>query len=254
MYIPASLLVLKRKVANEQTTCWILIALTALSGSMASILIGEFTLGVYSLAIVGFASDGTELFANDAGSTALSMFPLLNGVFNMIMSLVLGLVAPAGIVVLAVFDYNRTYRLTVSDLVWKDMALFFIQDEYALLIEQARVQRFRINPNPVDLGDTLAQRLQHFAAYYTQYRRMAKPVGDVKIPTVMERNCWADGLLLSLGACLSPCCLGIVLIIPMIARIVGAWPKQVAIKQAVVHYFEGRFDQTLEEQWQNRLS
>ncbi len=245
--IPLSLLILKQQVANELTSCRILVGMAALAGGLASIIIGEYSLGMIGLFLEGFGD-----MLNSAGSANIGFLPLLSGLFNMVLGIVLGLVAPVCIVLLAVFDYNRTYRLTVSDLVWGEMAHFFIQDEYGLLIEQARIERFRLNPNPVELGETLGQRLQHFAAYYTQYRRLAKPIGEVKLPTVIERNCWADGALLGVGACLSVCCLGLVLVMPMIIRIAGGWPRQLAIKQAVIHFFEGRFDQSLETQWQKQ--
>jgi hypothetical protein len=244
--LPASLLVLKRKVSNEQTTCWVLIALAALTGAVAFVIAGEYMLGA-----VGLFAAAMGDFAGSAGSS-IQLMSLFSGLLNLVLSVSLALVAPAGIVILSVIEYNRHYRLTAGDLVWNDLALFLMHDEYGVMIDQARQERFSPNPNPVELGEDLGQRLQHFAAYYSQYRRLAQPKGDLKLPMVIERNCWADGGLLVLGACLSTCCVGVVLAIPMIARVASTWPRQVAIKQAVVHFFEGRFDQALEEQWQQR--
>ena len=247
-FLPGSLLILKRKVANEAVACWVLVSLAALAGAVVSVLAGEISLAAVGLIMTALAD--TSSGQANAAAEVLTMF---TGMFNIVLGISLALLAPAGIVILAVADYNRNYRMTVNDLIWDNMALLFVDYEYGAMIEQARAERFRLNPNPVQLGDKLEQRLQHFAAYYPQYRRLARPGTELKLPTVVERNCWADGGLLGLATCLSTCCIGVILAVPMIARIAGSWPRQLAIKQAVVHFFEGRFDLALEQQWMQRL-
>lgn len=212
----------------------------AVMGMMASQLVMMFfTFLMAIFAEVTFLADSSALIGTN----------MFSGLASMLVAWILTAAAPVGIALWSAHEYRSNYRFAAGDLVWNDLALMLMNEQYAELIEQERKSRFRLNANPVVPGDTIQSRLQHFAAYYKQYRLLSRPAGEFKLPMVVERNCWAEGIGLGLSACLSMCCVGLLIGIPLVIRTVSIWPSQLAVKYAVLHFFEGRFDHALEQQY-----
>jgi hypothetical protein len=160
------------------------------------------------------------------------------------------LIAPVLVVVWGIFVYRRMLRTATSDLVWGQAALMLTDDGFGKLIEEARREHFRPTINAVEIGTGLISRLNHFAHYYSSYYRLSRGPCDLKLPIVVERNCWMDGMPAGLGGCLNTCFgIGLPLALPMLLRIVLTWPRLVAVKQATLDYFSGRYDHLLEQQY-----
>ena len=175
--------------------------------------------------------------------------PLITGIGagGTLMSLLAGLLLPVATIVWSILGYQRAARIAASDLVWSQMALMLIDENYGRLIEEARRERFQLSINPVEFGTSFLDRVNHYAHYYNSYLELGCGPREIKPPTVVERNCWQDGIPLCLGACLNPCFgAGLPLFVPMALRVLLVWPRVLGIKQAVWDYFSGRHDPALE--------
>jgi hypothetical protein len=161
---------------------------------------------------------------------------------------VIGAVIVAGIIFWALRIYKQQLAITKHDLIYGNAALTLIDEQYGLAIETARTKRFRLNPKPVQLGTSFPDRLHHFAFYYKQYLRLGYSPAEIKIPSVVDSNCWGDGALLGISACFSCGCFGFPLLIAVVIRIVLVYPRVLAIKQAVLNYISGFYDGELEQQ------
>jgi hypothetical protein len=225
---------LKQQVANETSICWVMVGAAAVASWPIGSMICSFAFSLITLMVPSLL----DSYSSAASMPAVGFFQTSFA----ILSLIGGALLPAGIVWWAIREYRTQYRFTAGDLVWNDVALFLLHDEYGAIIEEARREHYRPNPNPVGQGDSLAQRLTHFAAYYNQYRKLARPSGELRVPNAIGHNPWAEGGLLLAGCCTAMFCVGWLILVPLIIHIITTWPRQMAIKQAVVHFFEGRFD------------
>ena len=122
-----------------------------------------------------------------------------------------------------------------------------MEAEYANLIEQAAAERYRPNPNRVNLRDDFLSHVNHFAHYYAVYYRMSYGPVEPRVPVTIERNCWLEGMLTCIAGGCGRCGGGAAgcLIVPLAFRICISWPKLVATKQAVLEYFSGMHDEEL---------
>ena len=227
---------LKKQVDGETTYCWLIVAIAAIAAWPLGSLVGYSFILIFS-ALIPIAFDQYT-----SGNPYLEMLQSLGMAASTVVSFAAGLVVPIAIVLWAIYEHRRHYRFAVSDLIWTDMPLFLLHEEYGAIIEQAKRERYRPNPLPVHLGESLVDRLNHFACYYKQYRQLSRPIGEVRVPLVMGHNCWLEGILLLVSCCASYFCVGVILLIPLLIHAVSNRPRQIAIKQAVVHFFEGRFD------------
>ncbi len=231
----------KRTVEAERTQSWLLVALAALA-------LWPIGCGIAYLAILPLAGGMGLLAANPSGSSPYSLAPLFGmSALSSVMYGTLSILLPLAAVVLAVTSYRRQYQLTVRDLVYGNMALMLIDESYGQVVELAAQERYRPNPNRVDFGFDFAGRVNHFAHYYAAYYRLSWGPADVSVPFTIERNCWAEGALLGAGLCTTYCCLGLLLTLPLSFRAIIVWPRLLAIKQAVLEYFGGRFDAAWEQ-------
>jgi len=164
-----------------------------------------------------------------------------------LLSLGSGVLVPALVIVWALTAYNRQVAFTTRDILAGQAALMLIDEQYARIIDEQRREHYRLNFNPVSLGETIGDRLNFFAHHYLLFRHLALGPRELRIPTVIERNCWLEGVLSCLGGCFNGCvCLGAPLTIPLLVRIALTWSQQLAIKQALLDYLGGRHDAVLE--------
>lgn len=228
----------KRAVERERSLCWLLVALAAISlwplGSML-----EYGIMLAWMGVSSISQGRTDAFT-DAPFAAMSAL-------GMVLCVLFSWVLPAVAVFLAVSAYRRQYQLAVRDLVYGNVALMLIDESYGQVVEQAAQERYRPNPNRVDFGHDFNGRVNHFAHYYAAYYRLSWGPAEVTVPLTVERNCWAEGALLGLGLCTTSCCIGVLLTLPLSFRAVLVWPRLLAIKQAVLEFFGGRFDSAWEQ-------
>jgi len=233
---------LRHAVQTEQQQCWLLVAILALT---------LIPVSFYSVASIAFLFVAVSGLAQQTDlPRALQSLAQLTGIAAQTgAALICGsiaLAAPATAVILAVTTYNRQRRLVVRDLVWGPVALMLMEAEYAELIEQAAAERYRPNPNRVNLKPDFLSRINHFAHYYAVYYRMSYGPAEPRVPLTIERNCWLEGLLTCFAGCFGGCGVaGGCLIAPLIFRICISWPKLVATKQAVLEFFSGTHDDEL---------
>lgn len=156
------------------------------------------------------------------------------------------LVVPAFVVVWAALLNRRIYKLTVRDLVWGGVALCLVEEQFSHMVEEAKRQRYRPNPNPVKPGNSLADRLNHFAYHYRLYYRLSYGPSELQVPLTIQGNCWVEGVGIVLSCCLSIVGIGLLLFIPLVLRSILVWPRIIAIKQATIDFLSGKFDADLQ--------
>lgn len=241
-----SLLKLRRVVANEQACCWALVVIAGLSFMPIGYWLGVLLLSAFPT-LMALSSQAMMPTQVQSAIAPFLPFGMIGGPLAMFSSLLI----PLAVVLWGVMVYRRMLRMATSDFVWGQAALMLTDDGYGKLIEEARREQFRPTVNPVEIGNGLITRLNHFAHYYSSYYRLSRGPCELKLPIVIERNCWLDGVPAGLGGCLNGCVgIGLPLAILMLLRIVLTWPRLVAIKQAALDYFAGRYDHLLEQQYQ----
>jgi hypothetical protein len=234
---------LSRTVSQEAVHCWLLVALAALAAWPLGHTLAQ---GVF-LGLPLMLELLTQLDVPAGMQVMLPSLGMLAGLAGLV-QFVTALALPVLVVLFAIASHKRQKQLAQRDLVWGHAALMLIDEQYGQLIDQARRQRYRPNPNPVELGNDFSGRVNHFAHYYKLYYRLGHAPAEFRVPVTFERNCWIEGLLAAIGAC-PFCCLLAVVIIP---RIILVWPRHLAIKQAVLEYLQGRYDAALEQQYSQR--
>lgn len=240
---------LKRQVEQERTQCWLLVAMAALTMLPTGALLGFGTAWPILLFAMLSPTNIPGLRQAHIEGLGASLFAVLQLVGSL-----LSLLVPAGIVLLANYNYKRQHMLTVRDLIYGNAALVLVDEAYGRLVEETTREHYRPNPNHVDFGGGFISQVNHFAHYYAAYYRLSWGPADITVPYTVERNCWSEGPLLGVGFCTTPIMgLGLLLVIPVVLRIVFVWTRVLAVKQAVVEYFGGRYDAALDEQAHRNL-
>ena len=217
---------------------WIVISISAL---------GFWPLGYWLSILLVAAFPGLESLAQSAPwpgwmEQLFVVMGIASGI-SALFAMFVGIMLPVVVIVLAIATYRRELRTVTGDFVWGSAGLSFIDDSYSRLIEEARREAFRLSLNPVNYGDSIELRLNHFAHYYQLYLRLSQAPQDVKLPNITECNCWADGSIACFGGCLNACIgLGALFSIPMLFRLLNSWPRIVAVKKTALRFFEGAFD------------
>jgi hypothetical protein len=244
------LMKLRRVVSSEQACCWALVTIAGLS----FVPVGYWlAFGLIALFPVLLELSNQTLLPNWLQSLLAPLSAI--GLTGAPLAMLGGLAAPVIVVLWGLMVYRRMLRTATSDLVWGQAALMLTDDGYGMLIEEARREHFRPTINAVEIGNGLLSRLNHFAHYYSSYYRLSRGPCELALPIVVERNCWMDGVPAGLGGCMNICVgAGLPLALPMLLRIVLTWPRLVAIKQAALDYFSGRYDHLLEQQYVSRAA
>jgi len=249
-YTP-SLAKLRRVVSNEQACCWALVALAGLSFVPVGYWLAAGLMLLFPM-LLGLSSQ-TVLPSWIQQDVLTPLLPV--GAGGAPLALLGGLAAPVVVVLWGLLVYRRMLRTVTSDLVWGQAALMLTDDSYGKLVEEARREHYRPTINPVEIGSGLLTRLNHFAHYYSAYYRLSRGPCELNLPVVVERNCWMDGVPAILGGCMNICLAsGLWLSLPLLLRIVLTWPRLVAVKQATLDYFSGRYDHLLEQQYAARTT
>lgn len=229
---------LKRGLGTELWQTWLMVALTAL---------GSWALGLQLayLYVVNFAPLAPEdpalpwdIGPDSFGYGAIGFF--LGG--TPLTWLAAAGVLPAAVTFISGASYLRQYKSTVQELVHGNAALMLIDEEYSQLVEQAAWPLRWLSPGRVAPGLSFRSRLNHFAHYYAAYIRLSHGPAEVRLPYTMARSCWTEGGLLGYSMVTNCCCLELLLLFPLTWRAITLWPKQLAIKQAVIDFLGGRFD------------
>jgi hypothetical protein len=243
--VPA-LLRMRRQLSMEQTQCWLLVIIAAISVAPVGFWLAMLLSLLFPL-LAEFTKSATylpawvqQLAAPTGVSLSLAGSPLaMLGAFA----------APVLAIVWAVLSHRRELRYAAADAVWGRSILMLVDESFGQLVEQARAEHFRPSANPVAFGTDFSGRLNHFAHYYSSYYKLSRGPVEINPPIVVERNVWMDGVPACLGGCLGGCFgVGALLAVPMLLRIILTWPRIIAIKQAALDYLSGRYDAVLEAQ------
>lgn len=235
---------LRASLQREHGAYWGLVAIAALASAPLGYWVGSLVGMLFPLLAEALRS-GLPL--PDWLANVLAPWGLASSVAGSLLSLGSGALMPALVIVWAVTAYNRQLALATRDILAGQAALMLIDDQYAKIVDEQRREHYRLNINPVSLGETFGDRLNFFAHHYPLFRHLALGPRELKIPTVIERNCWLEGVLTCLGGCLNTCgCVGACVTIPLLVRVVVTWSRQLAVKQAATDYLGGRHDVFLE--------
>lgn len=239
---------LEARLRAEKLRYWLLLVIAALATAPLGYWLGTLFSAVFPL-LTGALSSGVQL--PDWLLKFLAPLGIASWVAGSLLTYGVGLLLPVLLIVLAVVIYSRQLAFTTRDILDGSAALVLIDEQYARLVDAERREHFRLNVNPVDLGTTFMDRLNFYTHHYLQFRHLAAGSGELRIPTVIERNCWIEGGLTCLGGCLNACtCLGSPLTIPLALRFALNWSRQLAIQQAFYDYLIGRYDNVLEQRAQ----
>jgi hypothetical protein len=233
---PISALFAARKKLDEDTTnTWLLVALAAAGGFMFS---AELFLQVFFITV--------QSAFNGQPASALYSIPLVLG------GIALAFVLPTLVVLGANRAYRRQYDWITAEMVHGDMALMLIDESYGRMIQEWRENTYRLKLGEVYLGQTFSERLVHFGAYSMQYYRMALGQREFKVTPATPLNCWMDGLLLGCATCSSlGCAVWFTVVLPL--RIVYTYPRSIATRRAALDYFSGKWEMALERKYVSRI-
>jgi hypothetical protein len=232
----------RTQLSRETAKCWLLIALAAICTAPLSQAIFSVFFMFFPDLLGGLSSDLVPAQL----SGPVSFLAVISSLVGTVVGMAGALLLPVLVVVWAVALNRRTYKLTVRDLVWGGMALCLIEESFSHVVEEAKRERYRPNPSPVKPGASFGDHLNHYAYYYRQYYRLSFGPGDLRVPMVVQGNCWVEGSALALSGCLTCLCIGVILMIPLALRAVLVWPRIIAIKQAAIDFLAGKFDADLE--------
>lgn len=236
---------LEVRLRTEKTSYWLLLVIAALATAPLGYWLGSLVSALFPV-LAGVLSSGVEL--PDWLLAIFAPLGIASWVASSLLTFGIGLLLPVLLIVLAVIVHSRQLAFTTRDILDGQAALMLIDEQYARLVDEERRQHYRLNINPVEYGSTFMDRLNFYTHHYLQFRHLASGPCEPRITTVIERNCWLEGVLTCLGGCLNTCvCLGSVLTIPLALRFALNWSRQLAIQQAVYDYLVGRHDDVLEE-------
>ncbi len=229
---------LRQQIRKDSTTCWLLIGLAALCSYSLGPSLAGIVGGMIAIIPMLFQSD----FSNPGsmpdieammmgGSTIVSFFGFLGGGFFSV-----------GVGLGAFFLFKKTKERTIHDLVYGNMALVLIDEQYGFLIEEAVQSKYRLMLGKVHNSGDLAGKVNHLAYYYKYYYRMSFGPSEIQVSTVSAESCWLEGCAL-VGCYSCP-----VILVALVLRIILVRPRVLAIKIAVSEFLEGRHDHLLEQQ------